>query len=41
MKFQWHNIAKIINVEEPSPGHFYWLDVDLGVEHPEPFSSSF
>ncbi|WP_394707314.1 DUF2442 domain-containing protein [uncultured Desulfobacter sp.] len=32
----------MINVEEPSPGHFYWpdLDVDLGVEsieHPERF----
>ena len=44
-QFPWFkdvSIAKIINVEEPSPGHFYWpdLDVDLGVEsieHPERF----
>ena len=33
-------VGKILNVEEVSPGHFYWpeLDVDLGVdsiEHPE------
>jgi len=36
IKFQWVkdvSIAKIINVEEPSRGHFYWpdLDVDLGL----------
>lgn len=35
-------LAKIINVEEPNPGHFYWpdLDVDLeveSIEHPERF----
>jgi len=35
-------VAKILNVEEPSPGHFYWpdLDVDLTVEmiqHPDRF----
>ncbi|MGD9213070.1 MAG: DUF2442 domain-containing protein [Desulfobacteraceae bacterium] len=44
-KFPWFKdapIGKIINVEEPTPGHFYWpeLDVDLGVEsieHPERF----
>ena len=35
-------IGKILNVEEPTPGHFYWpeLDVDLGIEsieHPERF----
>lgn len=40
--FPWFKdvpVAKIINVEEPRPGHFYWpdLDVDLTVdiiEHP-------
>jgi len=44
-KFPWFKdvpVAKILNVQEPSPGHFYWpdLDVDLGVEsieHPERF----
>ncbi len=43
--FPWFKqapIGKILNVEEPTPGHFYWpdLDVDLGVEsieHPERF----
>ncbi len=43
--FPWFKdepIGKIINIEEPSPGHFYWpaLDVDLGIEiikHPERF----
>lgn len=43
--FPWFKdatIAKVLNVEEPSPGHFYWpdLDVDLSVEiiqHPERF----
>ncbi len=42
-EFPWFKDAdggKVQNVEEPSPGHFYWpdLDVDLGVEtirHPE------
>ena len=33
---------RILAVEEPTPGHFYWpeLDVDLGIksiEHPERF----
>jgi hypothetical protein len=32
-------VGKIINVDEPSHGHFYWpdLDIDLGmesIEHP-------
>lgn len=44
-QFPWFkdvSVGKIINVEEPSPGHFYWpdLDVDLGIEsieHPERF----
>jgi hypothetical protein len=43
--FPWFKdapIGKILNVEEPMPGHFYWpeLDVDLGIEsieHPERF----
>ena len=44
-KFPWFKdvpIGKILNVEELTPGHFYWpeLDVDLGIEsieHPERF----
>ncbi len=43
--FPWFKdipISEIINIEEPSPGHFYWpkLDIDLGIEsieHPERF----
>lgn len=43
--FPWFKdaaISKILNVEEPTPGHFYWpdLDVDLTVEiisHPEQY----
>jgi hypothetical protein len=43
--FPWFKdvpIGKILKVEEPAPGHFYWpeLDVDLGIqsiEHPERF----
>lgn len=43
--FPWFRnvaVAKILNVEEPAPGHFYWpeLDVDLTaeiIEHPERF----
>ncbi len=35
-------MGKVINVEEPTPGHFYWpdLDIDLAaeiIEHPERF----
>lgn len=35
-------IGKVLNVEEPNPGHFYWpdLDFDLTAEiiaHPERF----
>ena len=41
--FPWFKevpVAKIVNVEEPTPGHYYWpdLDVDLTterIEHPE------
>ena len=44
-KFPWFKdvpVGKILNVEEATPGHFYWpeLDVDLGIEsieHPEKF----
>lgn len=43
--FPWFrdaSIAKVLNVEQHTPGHFYWpdLDVDLGIdsiEHPERF----
>jgi len=40
--FKEQTIKSIINVEEQSPGHFYWpdLDVDLTeeiIEHPEHF----
>ena len=43
--FPWFKdvpVGKILNVEEPTQGHFYWpdLDVDLGVEtirHPDRF----
>lgn len=35
--FPWFKdvpIGKILNVQEPTPGHFYWpdIDVDLGIE---------
>ena len=35
--FPWFEnapVAGILNVEQPSPGHFHWpdLDVDLGIE---------
>ena len=43
--FPWFKevpIGNILQVEQPTPGHFYWpdLDVDLGIEsieHPERF----
>lgn len=43
--FPWFkdvSVGKILNVEEPTPGHYYWpdLDVDLTQEiisHPERF----
>ncbi len=43
--FPWFKdapIGKVLNVEEPTPGHFYWpeLDVDVGIdtiEHPGRF----
>ena len=45
--FPWFKeapVGKILHVEEPSPGHYYWpdLDIDLGIEtikHPEQFLS--
>lgn len=35
-------VKAILNVEEPSPGHFYWPDIDVDlteeiIEHPERF----
>ena len=41
--FPWFKdvpIGKILNVEELSPGHFYWPDIDVDlsigtIEHPE------
>ena len=43
--FPWFKdapVGKVLNVEEPSPGHFYWpdLDVDLGlktIENPKKY----
>ena len=43
--FPWFkdvSVRKILNVQDPTPGHFYWpdLDVDLGMEtirHPDRF----
>ena len=40
--FKEQPVSVILNVEEQSPGHFYWpeLDVDLTeeiIEHPERF----
>ena len=43
--FPWFKevpIGNILHVEQPTPGHFYWpdLDIDLGIEsieHPERF----
>ena len=40
--FRGQSIKSIVNVEEPSPGHFYWPDIDVDVteeiiENPEKF----
>ena len=43
--FPWFKdqaVKSIVNVEEQSPGHFYWPDIDVDVtaemiEHPERF----
>lgn len=45
--FPWFKdqpVKSIINIEEPSPGHFYWPDIDVdltieSIEHPERFPS--
>ena len=29
--FKDQSVKSIINVEEPSPGHFYWPDIDVDV----------
>ncbi|HDL01068.1 MAG TPA: DUF2442 domain-containing protein [candidate division Zixibacteria bacterium] len=47
--FPWFRdapVGKILKVEEPTPDHFYWpdLDVDIGIEtieHPERFPLKF
>lgn len=44
--FKRATVAAISNVEEPSPGHFHWpdLDIDLGIEtmrDPERFPLTF
>ncbi len=44
-EFPWFKdqpVKVILNVEEPSPGHFYWPDIDVDltediIEHPERF----
>lgn len=43
--FPWFKdvpVGKVLNVEEPTPGHFYWPDLDIDltseiIEHPERF----
>ena len=40
--FKDQTINSIINVEEQSPGHYYWPDIDVDltegiIEHPERF----
>jgi len=43
--FPWFKdvpVGKVINVEEPAPGHFYWPDLDIDltseiIEYPERF----
>ncbi|MFT7556108.1 MAG: hypothetical protein ACI9LO_002432 [Planctomycetota bacterium] len=37
--FPWFKeapIGKVLNIEEPAPGHFHWLDIDLGIDTIEP-----
>lgn len=44
-EFPWfkdQSVKSIMNVEEPSPGHYYWPDIDVDlteeiIEHPERF----
>jgi len=43
--FPWFKdqpVKAIVNVQEPSPGHFYWPDIDVDltdeiIEHPDRF----
>ena len=43
--FPWFKdvpVGKVFNVEEPTPGHFYWPDLDIDltseiIEHPDRF----
>jgi Protein of unknown function (DUF2442) len=40
--FKDQTVKSIINVEEPSSGHFYWPDIDVDltdemIEHPDRF----
>jgi hypothetical protein len=43
--FPWFKeapLGKVLSVEEPTPGHFYWPDLDIDltaeiIEHPERF----
>jgi hypothetical protein len=44
-EFPWFKdqpVKAILHVEEPSPGHYYWPDIDVDltkeiIEHPEKF----
>jgi hypothetical protein len=40
--FQDQPVRTIVNLEEPSPGHFFWPDIDVDltetiIEHPDRF----
>jgi len=40
--FKNQTVKAILNIEEQSPGHFYWPDIDVdltleSIEHPEHF----
>lgn len=40
--FKSQSVEAILNVEEPSPGHFYWPDIDVdliedSIEFPDRF----
>ncbi len=40
--FENQTVKSILNVEEQSPGHYYWPDIDIdlteqSIEHPERF----
>jgi len=43
--FPWFKdvpVGRILNVEEPTPGHYYWPDLDIDlteeiISHPERF----